>query len=183
MRVDVEDEKEERLVGVAARREPVLREAGEFRALRGLAGDVARRGVRRARERIVVVEVEPFRESEMALRHRVGDEPDRLVAGVAERLGKRHDVRRMGAPPVDALVDVRRDGGHERHDRRLRPRARRDRLVEPHRAYPERVHRRRRLAFVAVAAQMVRPQAVHEDEAEVGRGRCGCKAYFHAECK
>lgn len=105
---------------------------------------------------------------------RVGDEPDRLVAGLLQRLRERDDVRRMRPAPVDALVDVRWHRRHHRHDRRLRPRAGRNRLVEPHRACGEGVDRRRRVALVAVAAKVVRPQAVHEDEAEVRlRGRGG----------
>ena len=169
--VDVEDEEEERLLRVAPLLDPVLGEARELRALSGLAGDVALRGVRRARERPVVVEVEPARESVFAVRHRIRDEADRLVAGLLKRLRERHDVRRVRSPPVDALVDVGGDRRHHRHNRRLRPRARGDRLVEPHRARGKGVHRRRRVALVAVAAEMIRPQAVHEDDAEVGRSR------------
>ena len=173
MDVDVEDEEEERLLWVAALLDPILREARQLRALGGLAGDVARRGVGRARERVVVVEVEPARESVFAVRHRVRDEADRLVAGLLQRLRERDDVRRMRPSPVDALVDVRGNGRHHRHDRRLRPRARCDGLVEPHRARGEGVDRRRRVALVAVASEVVRPQTVHENDAEVrsvGRG-------------
>lgn len=176
MDVDVEDEEEERLLRIAPLLDPVLRKACQLRTLGGLAGDVPRRGVGRARERVVVVEVEPARESVFAVRHRVGDEPDRLVAGLLQRLRERDDVRRMRPAPVDALVDVRRHRRHHRHDRRLRPRAGRNRLVEPHCARGEGVDRRRRVALVAVAAEVVRPQAVHEDDAEVrlrGRGERG----------
>lgn len=49
-------------------------------------------------------------------------------------------------------------------------------LVEQYRACGEGVDRRRRVVLVAVAAEVVRPQAVHEDDAEVrlcGRGGRG----------
>ena len=84
------------------------------------------------------------------------------------------DVRRMRAAPVDALVDVRRNGRHHRQDRWLRPRARCDGLVEPYRACGEGVDRRRGVALVAVSTEVVRPKAVYEDDAEVRlRGRGG----------
>ena len=67
-------------------------------------------------------------------------------------------------------LDVRRDRCHHRHNRRLRPRAGRDRLVEPHRDRRECVHRRRRVALAAVAAEMVRPQTILEGDEENRRG-------------
>lgn len=80
------DEEEERLLRITPLLDPVLREARELRALGGLAGDVARRGVRRARERPVVGRdrlVEPHR----ARREGV-DRQNRQSNSCSERIAK-----------------------------------------------------------------------------------------------
>ena len=100
----------------------------------------------------------------------VGHEASRGVARGAQRLGHRRDLRRQPQPVVLHPVVRGIARGHDRHDRRQGPGGGGPGALERGAAPGEVVDVRRGGTVVAVGAEMVGAQGVHDDQHDVGMG-------------
>ena len=169
MRVHVEEKEEEGLPRIAAL-QPVEAHLGQHHPLRVAGGDPLEARVGRQRRRIVVPHVEALAVAETAVRHGVRGDADRRVPGRAQRLGQRDGLPVVRQARQDAAVPVDGQRGEERHHGGHRPRAARNDRLEPNTPLlaHEAVDVRRRVARVAVAADVRRLEAVDENEKNIG---------------
>ena len=168
VRVHVEEKEEDRLRRIPAP-QPVETHLRQHQPLRVAGRGPHHPGLGRQGRRVVVPQVEALAVAEAMVRHAVRGNAHGGVARAAQRLGEGNGLLVVRKVRHHAPVLVGGQRGEERHHGGDRPGAAGDDGLEADAfRLRETVDVRRRAAFVAVAAEMRRADAVDENEKNIG---------------